>query len=118
MFNVKLPSRYIGHPIEVVKILVDAGVSDVTTLAAAALHDTIEDTQTTFEELVSVFGVAIATVVQECSDNKRLSKVERKQLQIKKAADVSNEAKLVKIADKLSNLSGFKSDPPKDWTPK
>ena len=58
-----------------VKILVDAGISDITTLAAAALHDTLEDTSTTFEELVSVFGVAVATVVQECSDDKKLPKV-------------------------------------------
>lgn len=55
----------------------DSGISDITTLAAAALHDTLEDTQTTFEELVSVFGVAVATVVQECSDNKKLPKVNK-----------------------------------------
>jgi guanosine-3',5'-bis(diphosphate) 3'-pyrophosphohydrolase len=100
-----------------VKILVDSGVSDGTTLAAAALHDTIEDTKTTFEELVSNFGVAVAKVVQECSDDKKLPKAERKKLQIEKAKTVSKEARLVKMADKLSNLSGLQSDPPKDWTP-
>ena len=65
-------------------ILVDAGISDITTLAAAALHDTLEDTQTTFEELVSVFGVAVATVVQECSDNKKLPKVNSTRLKTRK----------------------------------
>lgn len=45
-------------------------------------------------------------------------KAERKRLQIEKAPFVSHEAKLVKMADKLSNLSGLKSDPPKEWTSK
>lgn len=107
---------YINHPIEVTYVLVEAGVKDYSVLAAAVLHDTIEDTETTREELEKEFGSHITNIVVECSDNKALSKVERKKLQITKASKVSQEAKLVKMADKISNCGGLLVDYPVGWS--
>uniref|UniRef100_A0A915LV49 Protein Wnt n=1 Tax=Meloidogyne javanica TaxID=6303 RepID=A0A915LV49_MELJA len=96
---------YINHPVGVAYLLTSVGnITDPATLAAAYLHDTIEDTKTTFEELVEEFGTEIAEIVLECTDNTKLSKQERKNEQIEKASKCSHKAKLVKLADKLYNL--------------
>jgi len=108
---------YINHPIEVVKILTLAGITDPNVLCAGALHDTIEDTSTTFSELEAMFGYKIASIVSEVTDDKSLPKVTRKRLQVEHARTISFEAKLVKIADKLSNLSNLMVDPPRGWSP-
>lgn len=107
---------YINHPIEVCAILTECGVTDVSTLQAAVLHDTIEDTKTSYDELQALFGYKVAAIVQECSDDKSLGKVQRKQLQIEHASSVSDEAKLVKLADKYSNLNSIFTDPPSEWS--
>jgi len=95
---------------------VQADVEDPVVLAAALLHDTIEDTNTTFEELEIVFGYEIANIVGECSDDKRLGKLERKQAQIDHAATISQKAKLVKIADKIANVNDMNDAPPAGWS--
>lgn len=107
---------YINHPLQVAEILSECGVDDEIVLTSAVLHDTIEDTKTTMEELIDIFGVEIANIVQECSDDKLKSKVKRKQLQIEHASHVSDRAKLVKLADKYANLSDLFSRPPKSWS--
>lgn len=66
---------YINHPIEVANILVQSGVKDFNVLSAALLHDTVEDTDTTAEELDKEFGALIKAIVLECSDDKALGKV-------------------------------------------
>lgn len=109
-------SPYINHPIEVVNLLAEGRVENEVVLCAGVLHDTVEDTETTYEELVEKFGKEIADVVMECSDNKKLLKVQRKQFQIENASHKSREAQLVKLADKLSNLSDLHRDPPKNWS--
>lgn len=107
---------YIVHPIEVRDMLLSSGVTDESTLCGALLHDTVEDTGTTYEELVSEFGSLVADIVMECTDNKSLPKVNRKKIQITHAEHISDKAKLVKLADKLSNCSGLHDDPPAKWT--
>jgi guanosine-3',5'-bis(diphosphate) 3'-pyrophosphohydrolase len=110
-------SPYINHPIAVANVLAnEAGVTDATTLAAALLHDTIEDTDTTVEELERVFGREIAAVVLEVTDDKKLPKQVRKRLQIEHAATLSRQAKLVKLADKICNLRDMSRSPPLDWS--
>ncbi|HET9862460.1 MAG TPA: HD domain-containing protein [Steroidobacteraceae bacterium] len=109
-------SPYINHPIQLAYILVQAGIEDPVVLAAALLHDTIEDTNTTQDELEIVFGYEIANIVVECSDDKRLSKLERKQAQIEHAAKLSARAKLVKLADKIANVSDINGAPPAGWS--
>jgi guanosine-3',5'-bis(diphosphate) 3'-pyrophosphohydrolase len=109
-------SPYINHPIAVANVLAnEAGITEATTLAAALLHDTIEDTDTTAQELESAFGLQIAAIVMEVTDDKSLSKQQRKQLQIEHAATLTRHAKLVKLADKICNLRDMSRSPPVDW---
>ena len=107
---------YINHPIDVVNILAQSGVEDPNILAAAALHDTVEDTETTPAELEEHFGPKIRDIVLECSDDKAKTKVQRKLAQIEKAEKVSQEAKFVKTGDKISNLRGLSVTPPQGWS--
>jgi guanosine-3',5'-bis(diphosphate) 3'-pyrophosphohydrolase len=107
---------YINHPIALANVLAQAGIGNATVLAAALLHDTIEDTDTTVEELMGAFGVQIAGIVLEVTDDKSLSKAERKRLQIEHASQLSAPAKLVKLADKISNLRDLSDRPPRDWS--
>ena len=110
-------SPYINHPIAVAHVLsVEAGVDDEETLLAALLHDTVEDTQTTFEELDKEFGSRVSRLVAEMTDDKSLPKDVRKELQIEHAASASDQAKLVKIADKITNIRDVTHSPPADWT--
>ena len=110
-------SPYINHPIALADVLVnEGGVTDVEVLCAALLHDTVEDTATTPQELVDAFGSRIARIVAEVTDDKRLPKAERKRLQIEHAPHLSREAKLVKLADKLCNLRDVAERPPAEWS--
>ena len=109
-------SPYINHPIALATVLCnEGGITDVNVLCAALLHDTIEDTETTPTELTELFGKTISDLVMEVTDDKSLPKAERKRLQIEHAANASYEAKLVKLADKISNLRDIANCPPADW---
>jgi GTP diphosphokinase / guanosine-3',5'-bis(diphosphate) 3'-diphosphatase len=109
-------SPYINHPIALADVLVnEAGVTDVDVLCAALLHDTIEDTKTTPEELEREFGHEIASIVLELTDNKMLKKGTRKRMQVAHAGGASREAKLVKLADKICNLRDVNARPPANW---
>jgi len=110
-------SPYINHPIAVATVLaVEGDVSDETTLIAAALHDTVEDTETTFEELEQHFGSEVMNLVRELTDNKTLEKAERKLLQIEHAQNSSIRAKQLKIADKICNVRDITGSPPAQWS--
>ena len=101
----KEASPYINHPIAVAHLLADlGGVTDLVTLMAAILHDTIEDTETTAEELEVQFGRTVTKVVEEVTDDKSLEKADRKQRQIAHAPNLSWEAKVIKLADKIANV--------------
>ena len=109
-------SPYINHPIALAEVLAgEGGVTDLEVLAAALLHDTIEDTATTLEELQEQFGGRIAGMVAEVTDDKDLPKADRKRLQIEHAAGISPGAKLVKLADKICNLRDVAERPPAKW---
>jgi len=110
-------SPYINHLIEVTELLARVGgITDIVTLQAAILHDTLEDTQTTPEELEAAFGPAVRQVVEEVTDNKQLPKAERKRLQIEHASHLSARAKRVKLADKISNVRSIIHTPPAEWS--
>ena len=110
-------SPYINHPISLASILCnEAHVTDIEVICSALLHDTVEDTKTTPEELESEFGEAIKNIVMDVTDDKSLEKADRKQAQIDHAAHISDKAKLVKLADKISNLRDVSINPPPDWT--
>ncbi len=93
-----------------------AGITDVQVLVAAILHDTIEDTDTTVEEIRSAFGVTISDIVEEVTDDKNLPKDVRKKMQIEHAATSSRRAKLVKLADKICNLRDLNISAPPNWS--
>jgi len=114
--NVKA-SPYINHPISLADILCnEAHITDVNVICEALLHDTVEDTETTAEELAIEFGQQISDIVMDVTDDKTIEdKQRRKQLQIEHAAHISDPAKLVKLADKISNLRDVANDPPSDW---
>lgn len=112
-------SPYINHPLEVAHYLATiGGVEDEEILIAALLHDTIEDTETTREEIAEKFGERVAGLVMECTDDKNLPKLERKRLQIVNAPKKSDGAKQIKICDKMANLTSILADPPANWTTK
>jgi (p)ppGpp synthase/HD superfamily hydrolase len=107
---------YVNHLAEVAELVCEAIDGDDPALVSAAyLHDTIEDTQTSLEELRSLFGEDIAALVMEVTDDKSLPKMERKRLQIVTAPKKSPRAKLLKIADATSNVRALAVDPPADW---
>jgi guanosine-3',5'-bis(diphosphate) 3'-pyrophosphohydrolase len=107
---------YIGHCIEVARLIAEVGkVEDGNVLAAAILHDTIEDTKTTRDELRQEFGPVIDDLVSEVTDDKDLDKGVRKRLQVEHAPNLSDGAKVIKLADKISNVREIGADPPKDW---
>ncbi|XP_050081650.1 guanosine-3',5'-bis(diphosphate) 3'-pyrophosphohydrolase MESH1 [Anopheles aquasalis] len=113
----KEETPYINHPIGVAYILSsEGGISDSDVLSAAILHDTVEDTDTTFEEIENHFGPTVRSLVQEVTDDKSLPKQERKRLQIEHARTISHGAQLVKLADKIYNLRDLQRCRPKDWT--
>lgn len=108
---------YINHPIAVADVLAnEAGITDPVVLCAALLHDTIEDTKATAAELEERFGKKVTSVVLEITDDKALEKKIRKQLQIDNAAQLSTEAKLVSLADKICNLRDTAVSPKVGWS--
>jgi guanosine-3',5'-bis(diphosphate) 3'-pyrophosphohydrolase len=110
-------SPYINHPIALADVLAnEAGVDDIAVLMAALLHDTIEDTATTAEELETRFGAGVAGIVVQVTDDKSLPKADRKRLQVLHASGISKQAKLVKLADKICNLRDINRSPPLDWS--
>ena len=110
-------SPYINHPIALANVLaVEGSISDPDVLCAAILHDTLEDTQTTAEELQTIFGSEVTSIVLAVTDDKSLQKHVRKQRQIEHAPHLSPQAKLVKLADKICNLRDILASPPADWS--
>ncbi len=109
---------YVNHLAEVALMAAEAtGGRDQSLVIAALLHDTLEDTATTYADLASQFGEDVAALVQEVSDDKSLAWQERKQLQIDRAPFKSHRAKVIKLADKVSNLRSIAHSPPHDWSP-
>ena len=109
-------SPYINHPIAVAETLTGiGGVTKLEIIQAAFLHDTIEDTKTTPDELAEQFGDKVMRLVMEVTDDKTLEKSERKRLQIEHTKALSDSAKMIKIADKISNVTDIMNVPPEDW---
>jgi guanosine-3',5'-bis(diphosphate) 3'-pyrophosphohydrolase len=107
---------YINHLAEVAALLADATEGkDAILVAAGYLHDTLEDTETSYEELATLFGPDVATVVAEVTDDMTLPQAERKRRQVETAGAKSERARLLKIADKTSNLRALIASPPADW---
>jgi GTP diphosphokinase / guanosine-3',5'-bis(diphosphate) 3'-diphosphatase len=107
---------YVNHLTEVAGLLAEATAgADARLIAGGILHDTLEDTDATREELAAAFGADIAALVAEVTDDKSLKKAERKRLQVENAPKKSARAKMIKLADKTSNLRALAHSPPADW---
>jgi guanosine-3',5'-bis(diphosphate) 3'-pyrophosphohydrolase len=112
----KAQEPYVNHLAEVAELVATAMEGQDTNLVAAAvLHDTVEDTGTLPAELTSVFNADIASLVVEVTDDKSLDKAVRKRLQVEHAATKSKRAKFIKLADKTSNLRSLVKSPPDNW---
>jgi (p)ppGpp synthase/HD superfamily hydrolase len=107
---------YINHLIEVLDLVASVEDGDVDVLIAALLHDVLEDTRTRYDELVATFGVRIARIVQENSDDMTLPKPERQRARMASISKKSREARLVKFADIISNLRAIAISPPAGWS--
>jgi guanosine-3',5'-bis(diphosphate) 3'-pyrophosphohydrolase len=107
---------FINHPIQVAQLISSVGgIQDEVILCAAILHDIIEDTPTTYDEVKNMFGFVVADIIVECSDDKDLPKAERKRLQVVEVNSKSHEAKIVKLADKIANMTDIIVNPPNNW---
>jgi guanosine-3',5'-bis(diphosphate) 3'-pyrophosphohydrolase len=91
------------------------GITDIEALQAGMLHDTVEDADTSPEEIEARFGYAVRCLVMEVTDDKTLEKQERKRRQIEKAPRLSPRAKIIKLADKIANLTDILASPPAHW---
>ena len=108
---------YINHLLEVASLVSRAtGGSDANLAIAALLHDAIEDQGVSWVTIAEQFGEDVADLVQEVSDDKSLPRDIRNRLQVEQARGKSARAKILKLADKISNVSAIGRDPPRDWT--
>jgi guanosine-3',5'-bis(diphosphate) 3'-pyrophosphohydrolase len=108
---------YINHPLELAHILTEeGGINCLDTICASLLHDTLEDTDTSSDELKKHFGDVIASIVMEVSNDMTLSSQQRRVYELEKVVSLSHKAKLVKIADKLANIRDVSTMPPMGWT--
>jgi hypothetical protein len=107
---------YVNHLIEVLDLVASVEDGDVDVLIAALLHDVLEDTRTGYDELVATFGERVARIVQENSDDMTLPKPERQRARLAGISKKSREARLVKVADIVSNLRAIAVSPPAGWS--
>jgi (p)ppGpp synthase/HD superfamily hydrolase len=110
---------YVNHVLEVAQILAEHG-APTEAVIAGLLHDTVEDSDNdpepiTHARLVAEFGEAVAGLVAEATDDKSLPKESRKALQVKLAPKKTEAAKMLKLADKISNLRAIAASPPANW---
>lgn len=108
---------YINHLIEVAELIASSSTRlDAELIMAGLLHDTVEDTGTTLDELEERFGSGVAALVAEVTDDKSLPKETRKRLQVENAHKKSERAQTLKLADKISNLRSILASPPMGWS--
>jgi len=106
---------YFNHLAHVASLLADAG-ADANLVAAGYLHDTIEDQEVTHAELAKAFSADVADLVSHVTDDKHLPKERRKRLQVEHAPHLPPRAQMLKMADKISNLSALLNSPPTGWS--
>jgi guanosine-3',5'-bis(diphosphate) 3'-pyrophosphohydrolase len=110
---------YINHLLEVATLVAEATEGkDPDLVIAALLHDAIEDQEVPRSVIAHAFGEGVAKLVEEVTDDKNLEKQERKRLQIEHSHEKSQRAKILKLADKTSNLRAIAASPPPDWSVK
>lgn len=112
-----LAEPYINHLLEVAELIAASNDElDTNLIIAGLLHDTVEDTVVTLQELKNNFGDDVASLVAEVTDDKSLPKEIRKKLQVETAHKKSRRAQILKLADKISNLRSILTSPPVGWS--
>jgi (p)ppGpp synthase/HD superfamily hydrolase len=110
---------YMNHLLEVASLVTEAtGGTEPSVVIAALLHDAIEDQEVPAALIAREFGQKVADIVMEVTDDKALLKDERKRKQVESSHKKSREAKLIKLADKTSNLRAVTLSPAHDWSVK
>jgi len=110
---------YVNHLLEVATLVAEAtDGKDPDLVIAALLHDAIEDQEVPRTIIAESFGEDVARLVEEVTDDKNLEKHERKRRQVEHAPKKSHRAKILKLADKTSNLRAIAASPPPDWSMK
>lgn len=99
-------SPYVAHPLMVARMLDRAGYRDEV-VAAAIVHDVLEDTDVTKEELTEQLGDEVVQIVLAVSEDKSLPWEERKQLYVDTVAAASEDAAMVSLADKIHNMESL-----------
>jgi GTP diphosphokinase / guanosine-3',5'-bis(diphosphate) 3'-diphosphatase len=112
----KAAEPYVNHLIEVAFLVGNAGGSS-DAVVAAYLHDAVEDQNIAPALIAELFGGYVAQLVMEVTDDKALPYATRKAEQVRTSAGKTPEAKLLKLADKISNVRSVTRDPPVDWSP-
>ena len=108
---------YVNHLLEVASLVTEAtGGTDSDVVIASLLHDAVEDAGISPDTIAKEFGQRVADIVVEVTDDKSLPKAERKRRQVENAAKKSHNAKLIKLADKTSNLRAIATSPAADWS--
>lgn len=109
---------YINHLTEVAELVAEAtNGEDINLIIAAVLHDAIEDTDVTHDQIAAEFNQDVAGLVAEVTDDTSLPSEERKRLQVEMVPRKSARARMLKIADKTSNLRSIRNSPPTNWSP-
>lgn len=106
---------YVNHVIEVAARVAQSPLADADTVIAALLHDVVEDTDGTADDIAARFGATVAAIVVEVTDDKSLPKPERKARQVETVASKSEAARRIKLADKAANLAAIAQSPPAHW---
>jgi guanosine-3',5'-bis(diphosphate) 3'-pyrophosphohydrolase len=106
---------YVNHLAEVAALVARPAAGDAELVAAAYLHDVVEDEHASAEEIREIFGARVGGLVDELTDDMSLPDEDRKRRQVRDIADKSPGARLIKLADKVSNVREMAEDPPTDW---
>lgn len=108
---------YVVHPLRVARVLAEQGYDDVALLQAAVLHDVVEDTSTPLSEIETVFGKEVARLVEQVTDDKTKTQLERKEAQVAHISTMSPGAVAIKLADVYDNISDMiRNSPPRGWS--
>lgn len=112
----KAREPFVNHPLRVAGLLIQHSIYDSQIRTAALLHDLLEDTDCPPGAIREAAGEQVLAWVLELTDRKTLLKSERKQMQVERAEMLSPEAKLIRLADKIDNVSSLALDPPENWS--
>ncbi len=109
-------SPHLKHVVQVLALLSRAGIDDIELLTAAALHDVLRDTEVEAAALHEQYGARVAGIVEEINADSELSRIDRREELPARVVNFSEEAQLIKLAEKISNLTDLSVEVPVGWS--